>query len=395
LSRRRVLLVGFDATDGDLALQWMREGRLPTLAALAERGTAVPLNSQGEHMPESSWASLITGSSPGEHGIYSWRIVRPGSVQQARMAGGGWTRPFWSVLRDRLPEPKPRAIVFDIPYSGGMDDDGVIQVSGWGLRVTRQGSSRPAGLFEELTATHPGHPSWINRDYDRGPVSERRYRRVLRELTRRRTRLILDLFGRSDWDLAVVNYVEPHFAGHAYHHHIESAEQPRRRARWGAPTGLLDLYEEADRNLASLIEAAGPEADVIVVSTIGLRPNETSKDLLTRVMVALGYQVPAAQPPRSRTRAAAMRVATTIVPRFLRHRIRRLVPVGTAEAIADRAWGESIDWARSRAVSEAEPGSAWLRLNLEGREPGGIVPPQEREALLAEITADLEQLIDV
>ncbi len=394
MSHRRVLVVGFDAADGELAMRWLREGRLPTLAALAARGTAVPLRSQGEHMPESSWASLITGASPGEHGIYSWRIVRPGSVEQARMAEGGWMRPFWSVLRDHAAEPKPKVIIFDVPYSGGLQDDEVVEVGGWGLRVTRQGTSWPRGLFEELSSRHPAHPAWINRDYDRGPVSERRYRRVLRDLTRRRTRLILDLFGRSDWDLAVVNYVEPHFAGHAYHHHIEAAEPARRRARWGAPTGLFDLYAEADRNLGLLIDAAGPETDVVVVSTIGLRPNETSKDLLGRVLVALGYQVPAPRRSAGRTRARAMALAAKVVPRVLRHRVRKLVPTGATEAIADRAWGESIDWSRSRAVSEAEPGSAWLRFNLEGREPEGIVTPAEREALLAEIVADLGQLTD-
>jgi predicted AlkP superfamily phosphohydrolase/phosphomutase len=393
VSRRRVLLVGLDAADGELALRWLREGKLPTLAALAERGTAKPLLSQGEHMPESSWASLITGATPGEHGIYSWRIVRPRTVEQARMASGGWMRPFWSVLRDHAPV-KPRTLVFDIPYSGGVEDEGVTQVSGWGLRVTRQGSSWPPGLFEELAARYPAHPAWINRDYDRNPISERRYRRVLRELTERRTQLVLDLFGRTDWDLAVVNYVEPHFAGHAYHHHLEAAQPPSRLARFGATDGLLDLYAEADRGLQKLIDAAGPETDVIVVSTIGMRANETSKDLLGRIMIALGYQVPSQGRSMSRTKATAMLIATKIVPRFLRHRLRKLVPVGTAEAIADRAWGASIDWTRSRAVSEAEPGSAWLRINLEGREPHGVVPAAEREALLAEITAELESLTD-
>jgi predicted AlkP superfamily phosphohydrolase/phosphomutase len=389
----RLIIVGFDAVDGDLAMRWMREGKLPTLARLAERGVVAPLQSHGEHMPESSWASLITGTTPGEHGIYNWRIVRPGTVDQARMAAGGWVRPFWSVLRERSPDPKPKAVVFDVPYSGGLEDDEVIEVGGWGLRVTRQGTSWPPGLFEELRSRHGNHPDWINRDYDRSPFSERRYRRVLRGLTRTRTDLILDLLNRSEWSLAVVNYVEGHYAGHAYHHHLKSAKPPRRRARFGAPEGLLDLYREVDRNLARIVEVAGPDANVMVVSTIGLRPNEVSKELVHNTMVSLGYQVPAGPGSSDRRRAAATRVATRIAPRFLRHRLRRLIPVGTAERIADRAWGKSIDWSRSRAVSEAEPGSSWIRVNLEGREPHGIVSAAERPALLAEITADLEALI--
>ena len=208
-----MLMIGFDAGDGDLALDWIREGRLPTLAALADRGVAVPLRSCGEDMPESSWASLITGAQPGEHGIYSWRIVVPGSVNRARMAAGGWRRTFWWVLRRHAPDPKPKVLIFDVPYAGGLQDDGVTELGGWGIRVTRQGSSWPPDLYEEMSARHAPYPDWINRDYDRNPFSERRYRRVLARLSRRRTALALDLLERADWDFALVNFTEPHFAG--------------------------------------------------------------------------------------------------------------------------------------------------------------------------------------
>jgi predicted AlkP superfamily phosphohydrolase/phosphomutase len=387
-------MVGFDAADGDLVLRGIREGRLPTLAGLAERGVGGPLQSAGEHMPESSWASMISGTPTGEHGIYSWRIVRPGSVGQARMATGGWRRPFWWVMREHGPDPKPRVVIFDVPYAAGLRDDGITELGGWGLRVTRQGTSWPADLFAEMTSRHAAHPSWINRDYDRNPVSERRYRRILRKLVRRRTDLAIELLDRGEWNFAIVNFTEPHFAGHAFFHHLESAEPQRTRARYAAPSGLLEVYAETDRNLARLVEAAGPETDVLVFSTIGLRPNESSKDLLGEIMIALGYQVPSVSTSSGRVRGAAVRVGSTVVPRFLRHRLRKLVPTGTAESIADRAWGESIDWSRSTAVSEAEPGSAWLRINLAGREPEGIVAAADREALIAELIDELFKLVD-
>ncbi len=387
-------MVGLDAADGDLVLRSIREGRLPTLAGLAARGVAGPLQSDGEHMPESSWASMISGAEAGEHGIYSWRIVRPGSVGRARMAGGGWRRPFWWVMREYGPDPKPRIVIFDVPYAAGLHDDGVTELGGWGLRVTRDGTSWPADLFADVTSRHAAYPPWINRDYDRSPFSERRYRRVLEKLVRRRTEVALELLDRCDWDCAVINYTEPHFAGHAFFHHLNSAEPRRVRARYAATNGLLDVYAETDRNLARLLEAAGPETDVFVFSTIGLRPNECSKDLLGEIMIALGYQVPSESTPSQRGQRAAMQVASTVVPRFLRHRLRNFAPVGAAESIADRAWGDSIDWSRSRAVSEAEPGSAWLRINLIGREPDGIVAGADREALIVELIEELGKLVD-
>jgi predicted AlkP superfamily phosphohydrolase/phosphomutase len=310
------------------------------------------------------------------------------------MAGGGWRLPFWWVLRRHAPDPKPRVVLFDVPYGGGAREEGVTELSGWGLRVTRQGHSHPPELFEEMAGRHKPYPAWINRDYDRNPLSERRYRRVLARLVNRRTDLALDLLGRGDWDCALLNVTEPHFAAHAFFHHLRSAEPTRGRSRLGATTGLLDTYVETDRCVARLIDAAGPETDVIVFSTIGLRPNETSRDLLREVLIALGYEFPAPRAKARGGRATAMRLGTKLVPRFLRHRLRQLMSAEAFEEVADEAWGKSIDWSRSRAVSEAEPGSAWLRLNIAGREAEGIVDPADRDALIAEITADLTQLVD-
>jgi predicted AlkP superfamily phosphohydrolase/phosphomutase len=214
---------------------------------------------------------------------------------------------------------------------------------------------------------------------------------MLAELTGRRADLALELLGRGEWECAIVNFTEPHFAGHAFFHHLDSAEPPRLRTRLGARDGLLAAYAAADAALGRLMEAAGPEADVIAFSTIGLRTNETAKDLLGSVLVALGYEVPAAaQPPRRGRRAVSL--AMRLTPRFLRHRLRALLPSGAIEGLADSSWADAIDWGRSRAVSEAEPGSAWIRINLAGREPQGIVATADRDALIAEITADLERL---
>ncbi len=50
-------------------------------------------------------------------------------------------------------------------------------------------------------------------------------------------------------------------------------------------------------------------------------------------------------------------------------------------------WIDSVDWARSRAFAEPDLSTAFIRLNVRGREPAGIVEPgEEYEQLLAEIT---------
>jgi len=52
---------------------------------------------------------------------------------------------------------------------------------------------------------------------------------------------------------------------------------------------------------------------------------------------------------------------------------------------------QNVDWSRTRAYGF---GLSGLYVNLQGREKDGIVPPGERDALLAEIKAKLESTID-
>ena len=59
--KQKLVILGFDGMDPDLAREWMKEGKLPNLSKLAAQGALLPL--QTTHSPESptAWASFATG----------------------------------------------------------------------------------------------------------------------------------------------------------------------------------------------------------------------------------------------------------------------------------------------------------------------------------------------
>lgn len=65
----KVLLVGIDGMAYRIADRLMDEGRLPTLSALRERGTATILRSVPPMRSPSLWTSIATGQDRHEHGI--------------------------------------------------------------------------------------------------------------------------------------------------------------------------------------------------------------------------------------------------------------------------------------------------------------------------------------
>lgn len=58
---QRVVILGVDGMDPDLAREWMREGRLPNLAALAKRGGFYPLETLSAPDCEAVWSSIGAG----------------------------------------------------------------------------------------------------------------------------------------------------------------------------------------------------------------------------------------------------------------------------------------------------------------------------------------------
>ena len=67
---QRVVIVGFDGMDPELAARWMRQGKLPHLARLAKTGTFRPLASTHPPVSLVAWSTFLTGVNPGKHNIF-------------------------------------------------------------------------------------------------------------------------------------------------------------------------------------------------------------------------------------------------------------------------------------------------------------------------------------
>jgi predicted AlkP superfamily phosphohydrolase/phosphomutase len=74
---KRVVIVGLDGMDPGLATKFMREGRMPNFAKLAERGVFRPLDTSNPSMSPVAWSSFTTGTDPGDHGIFDFLTRDP------------------------------------------------------------------------------------------------------------------------------------------------------------------------------------------------------------------------------------------------------------------------------------------------------------------------------
>jgi predicted AlkP superfamily phosphohydrolase/phosphomutase len=82
--------------------------------------------------------------------------------------------------------------------------------------------------------------------------------------------------------------------------------------------------------------------------------------------------------------AGARAAALTMFPRPLARRVKQRLPRDTEDRHFEQLWHESVDWARTRAYAEGEPGHSFVRVS---RSFSG-----DRESLLKEIAGELRLL---
>jgi predicted AlkP superfamily phosphohydrolase/phosphomutase len=386
----RLIVLGFDATPGRLVRGWADAGELPVLKRLMDAGASAALESPAWTLPEGIWPSIVTGCEAGSHGMYGWREIAAGTYERRRRPLGATLPPFWETAGRR-------SVLLDVQGATANAGPGAVVVSGWGLRgaAPHERESSPPGELGRVVGTYGPYAANLNREVSGRPLLERSQLRSLLRMTERRTEIMLDLMSRHPWDVCATIFYEAHWAGHAFHRYAERDDyiEPVPRGR-GLGDALLRLYRGVDAGIGRLIDAAPEGTHVAVLSGMGLRPNTNGVTLLPRALEALGYTVPAAASPGSRGRELARRVALTVVPRPLARAVRRrFIDSEAIERHMEKLWLESTDWARTRAWSEAEQGTGYVRLNVVGREPAGIVQPgREYDELCAQLAADLLEL---
>ena len=69
---KRLVVIGLDGLDPQLADRWMEEGHLPNLKALKDQGSFRPLATSYPSMSPVAWSSFTTGVDPSRHNIFDF-----------------------------------------------------------------------------------------------------------------------------------------------------------------------------------------------------------------------------------------------------------------------------------------------------------------------------------
>ncbi len=393
MSRTPLVIIGFDSGDPRFLQEWAKEGKLPTLASLMERGCWAETSSPELTLEHGAWVSIFSGVSRSHHGFYYFRQLIPGSYDLQLTYGAELkVAPFWA---SGLGADK-RVIVADGPEIALIPALPGAQLANWAVHrgyisraIAHQPRSEPAPLLGEITRKF-GPPVEI---IESPEANENQNRQIYRDLLARvakKGELCRFLIAREQPDLVVCCFGESHTAGHQFWSYRQGSHQP-------APNGefshaIRDVYQAIDHQMGLLLSQMPESSNVVVLSSLGLTDHYPTGGLMESFCRELGYQ---ATPESSQIKLRPAAVARRMLPESWRIALSRNLSREARERLFAQQFRAGSDWQRTTAFAIPSIYTGFLRVNLRGREPQGIVDPGAHyQNILQQLETDLHQLID-
>jgi predicted AlkP superfamily phosphohydrolase/phosphomutase len=390
-----LVIVCWDAGDVELLRRWAGEGRLPTLAAIMQDGcwgtTAGP-----QHVCEhGSWVTTFSGVSRHRHGYYSYRQLVPGEYAlepfSSREAAAA---PFWGRLRGT----GKRVAVIDAPEALPVDDLDGVQLCNWATHqpdmMVLPPSANPSALLDRARRVFGSNRNI--REYAVGAtVDEDLDVRVrLLDRVRRRGDLCRDLLAGGEHDLVVIGFFEGHKAAHRFwDYRLEARGGELAREEPRLADAVRDVYESTDREIGAILETLGRPADVVVLSTFGMKDEFPTTGLMDAFMRTLGYQ--SGDVDGATRSSSPLALGRRLVPRPVRDALAKRLPPDVQERLVADRFRVSTNWHDTSAFAIPSLFTSFIRVNLRGREPQGTVAPgADYDGLLDRLEADLMELVD-
>jgi predicted AlkP superfamily phosphohydrolase/phosphomutase len=401
---RRLLMLALDSIDWFLVNEWAAEGHLPVLRRLLADSQTLLCSDSNQALPGSVWTDIATGVSAGTHGYVDLTHLTPDSYGFDRIDSGRLSQlPFYKVLGDA----GIRCAVVDFPIDYLLADFNGLQVIDWGTEF-KLGTftTSPAGFAGELTARYGGHPLT---EYDRTSLDLTSLIALKHKLIHGievKRRFAVDLLRRHEHEFVFYNFAELHKAGHFFWKFHDRSHPDFNDSQPQLSQALREVYEEMDRAIGSVMEQLGSNDDLLLVTDRGMFADYRGDHLMERILLKLEVAVPRGRSQetgshgtrheswRTRllnqqgTRKALRFVGQKILPESVRQ---ALLPLHRA------ATGQSapLDWSKTKVYAMPSVGNTHLRINVQGRDPLGIVSPgAEFHHVLAQTAAQLRALIN-
>jgi predicted AlkP superfamily phosphohydrolase/phosphomutase len=391
----KVLVIGLDGATFDLIRPWTQAGMLPNLNRLINDGISGALESTFPPLTGPAWSSFMTGKSPGQHGVLEFFRRLDDSYRQvlnSRVDIDG--KSLWGYLS----EGGKQVGVMGVPLTYPPEKVNGFLITGLLTPPGRRDFTYPLPLLDELE-TQLGEYR-LRHDEKYRHSNPYPFINEQKEILDNNIQSALHLMSSKEWDFFMLHILGTDRIQHEFWHMLDPAHpdhDPDEIRRLG--NVVQEFFEQVDAGIGRVMTAVDDETVVIIMSDHGFGPVYKFVNFNTWLL-----------------KQGLLRLKNTpdTMFRYLLFRLgfnysvlgnwilklgfgKRTKKMGRAKR---EDWQrrlflslKDIDWLKSKVYSMGNFGQ--LFVNLEGREPQGIVSPgEEYEAVISDLIRRLEDMVD-
>lgn len=269
--KRKILVIGLDGATPDILSPLMAQGTMPNLERIARRGASGPLISTIPPATGPAWLSLATGLKPESTGVFDFWVRRGKSYRLRSLNSDALRgRAVWDFLsragKDSgifcYPMLRP-------PYEiRGFMTTGLgawpVEEFTWPRELKQEIFSAAGGPFDLLLPYHEER-------YDDPDL----FLNHLGDMIEKQVRATQYLLSNKPWDLFWVVFSQTDWLQHLLWRHIDPGhplyEGPRSE---DIRCKFQDFWSKIDGVLGKLIDLAGPDTNICILSDHGFGTND-------------------------------------------------------------------------------------------------------------------------
>ena len=346
----KVAVIGLDCFDPHLVFELWRD-ELPNLSKLMAEGAWGKLESTIPPITVPAWTAMMSGKNPGTLGFYGFRNRADYSYDRMMIATSS------AITDDRaweiLSREGKRVIVLGVPQTYPPKEVNGVMVTSFLTPSKKSQYTWPPEFRDEIDEIAPDYVLDVNdfRTDNKLALLEEIYK-----MTENRFALARHLVATKPWDFFMMVAMGPDRLHHGFWRYFDR-DHPKYEPGNKYENVGLKYYQYIDAQIGQLLEMFDQDTVVMVVSDHGAQKMDGGI-CVNEWLIEQGYLV-------------------------LKEMPAEVTPINKME----------IDWSRTRAWGS---GGYYARmfLNVEGREPQGIVPGDEYEKTRDELIAKLEAITD-
>ncbi len=348
---KKFLLIGLDCATPQLVFdQWFDD--LPNLKKLADAGGHGNLKSTIPPITVPAWTSMMTSKDPGMLGFYGFRNRKSYGYEDLYFANANYLKEktVWNYLsRNRL-----RSLVFGVPQTYPPRPLNGVMVASFLTPNKDVQWTYPAEIAAELDQVADG--DYIIDVDDFRTEEKDELLKSIYVMTERRFKAFRHFYRKDEYDFAMMVEMGIDRIHHGFWRFFDKTHrlyEPGNKYE----DAMFEYYRYVDDEIGKTLDLVDGHTSVMVVSDHG------AKKMIGAVCINEWLQ-------------------------NMRYLTLKEQPAGRS-----RLKMNMIDWTRTMAWGE---GGYYSRIfmNVEGREPNGVVPRGEYEQVREELISKLESMVD-